>query len=128
MTGLALVDLRLAMGRLEAAEGPVRQEVSTAGGWLVRVVRLDGGEGARFEYVAGAPMVAMVLGGVGSLVVEDWRVTVLPGQLVPVAVGQRVAFVADGGDALVGALLQMDVVDVAVGGDDVAEQGVVDVT
>lgn len=126
MTGLALVDLRLAMGRLEAAEGPIRQDVSTAGGWLVRVIRLEGAERARFEHVVGAPMVAMVLGGVGSLVVEDWRVTVLPGQLVPVGAGQRVAFVADGGEVLVGALLQMEPVEVEADG--VAVHGVIDVT
>lgn len=126
MTGLALVDLRLAMGRLEAAEGPIRQDVSTAGGWLVRVIRLEGAERARFEHVAGVPMVAMVLGGVGSLVVEDWRVTVLPGQLVPVGAGQRVAFVADGGEVLVGALLQMEPVEVEADG--VAVHGVIDVT
>lgn len=123
MTGLELVDLRLAIGRLEAAEGAIRIEVLSAAGWLTRVVRV---EAARFEHVATAPTLAMVLGGVGTLMVEDWRVTVLPGQLVPVAGGQRVAFVADGGGPLVGALVQMEADEVA--GDAVSDEGPVDVT
>lgn len=125
MTGLELVDLRLAMSRLEAAEGPIRQEVFTAAGWLVRVVHVIHAEGARFEHVATAPMVAMVLGGVGSLMVGDWRVTVLPGQLVPVAAGQRVAFIGDGSGALVAALLQLEQPALVA---DEADEGLVDVT
>lgn len=108
MTGLELVDLRLALRRLEAAEGPLRQESMSAAGWLVRVVRVEPAEGARFEHLATVPTLAMVLSGVGTLMVEDWRVTVLAGQLVPVGVGQRVALVADSGDALIGALLMRE--------------------
>lgn len=126
MTGLELVDLRLAMSRLETADGPIRQEVFTAAGWLVRLVHVVHAQGARFEHVATAPTLAMVLGGVGTLTVADWRVTVLPGQLVPVAVGQRVAFIGDGSGALVAALLQLE--QPAPADDEGPDAGVVDVT
>lgn len=126
MTGLELADLRLAMDRLEAAEGSLRQEVMSAGGWLARVVHVVGGEGARFEHLATAPMLVMVLGGVGTLMISDWRVTVLPGQLVPVAEGQRVALVGDGPQALVGVLLELERPSDAL--DEVPAIGPVDVT
>ena len=106
----AAADLKLAMARLAdaatAESGPVLQEVLGAGPWVARIVRVASGN--RFEHAATVPCLAMSLGGVGTLLVDDWRATVVPGQLVSVAVGQRATVVADGPEAVFAALLQLE--------------------
>jgi quercetin dioxygenase-like cupin family protein len=110
MATFALADLKLAAARLEEAASagsqPILQETLGAQPWLVRVVRVE--VGARFLHLASVPTMALVLAGVGTLEVEDWRATVLPGQLVSVLAGQQVALRADGEDAMVAALVEQE--------------------
>lgn len=107
---LAVSDLKLAAARLEMAAQdqtqPILQESLLAEPWLVRVVRVA--PGARFLHLATAATMALPLSGLGTLEVDDWRTTVLPGQLVSVKSGQQVALRADGDTAAVMAIIQME--------------------
>lgn len=108
-------DLRLAMARLEGGRSApgdvdylqdVAQETLALGPWIARIVRIP--RGHRFEHPVKVATVALLLSGLGTLIVDDWRATVLAGQVTSLSEGQRVALVADGDEAVVVVLWHLE--------------------
>jgi hypothetical protein len=105
-------DLRLAMARLEVEPRgadhveDVAQETLALGPWIVRVVRVP--HGHRFEHPVKVATMALLLSGLGTLVVDDWRATLVSGQLASLAKGQRMALVADGDEPVIAALWHLE--------------------
>ncbi|MCC6624467.1 MAG: hypothetical protein IT385_24675 [Deltaproteobacteria bacterium] len=91
---LVTVDLAHTLRVLRGVDGPA-QEATTLLGTTVEVVGLPAGrawEGPPDP----ADRLVIVMDGLGTIVVDDWRATVAPGVAVAVPARRRLAATADG--------------------------------
>lgn len=97
---LAVHDLARAAQELSAlhpdAVASTRRVIGDVDTMLVRVP-----VGQRFEHVAKARALVLVLDGLGTVAVEDWRGTLAAGHLVDLPAGARLLASADGPTPLV---------------------------
>lgn len=89
-------DLALALAELESS-GSQSIELVVAG-VVVTLVRLAAGD--HHEHTAALPSTLLVLEGVGTIAVDDWRATLAGGILIGVPARSRLVASADAGVAL----------------------------
>jgi len=99
-------DLRLVMGRLLAQAQGVAVESLTCGPWFVQVVHIPSGE--RFAHHTKVATLLLVASGLGTVVLGDWRATLIAGQVASLDVDQRLQAVAEADEALVLVLFHLD--------------------
>lgn len=90
------IDLALILDELAKrgpASGPARRTVAVPG-FDVEVAHLHPGE--RWEGVPRVPEALLVLGGIGTITVDDWRASLGGGHTVGLPAGAKVVALADG--------------------------------
>jgi hypothetical protein len=103
---LVTADMRLAMARLAGTTDGVAIEVLPCGPWVIQVVHIP--VGFVFSHHTRVPTLALVLAGLGTVAVHDWRATLLAGQVFSLEVDQRLNASAEGDEALILAVLHAD--------------------
>jgi len=68
------------------------------GGFDALVIRIAAGE--RYEHDAAAPTLILVLEGIGSVAIDDWRATLAGGHLASLPTQGRLVVTADGEQAM----------------------------
>ena len=84
---------------LRALDGhAVASRSLTLPGFEMELLRIPAGQ--RHEHMAAAALTLLVLAGVGSVALDDWRTTLSGGHLLAVPGNARLTVTADGGVAL----------------------------
>jgi len=85
-------DLSLVLASL--ADRAIATRVIKVGGFDTLIARIPAGE--RYEYDATTTALLLVLEGVGTLAIDDWRASLAGGHLVNVPAQARLVVTADG--------------------------------